>query len=77
MTERPSGARGRTRTRSGAALGGAGFEGDDARSRTSEGTAPAPKRPTGQCTLTLKSKDTAYDGGTSTRHTTVKVTSTP
>ncbi|MFE0099030.1 hypothetical protein [Streptomyces sp. NPDC059009] len=55
-------------------LGEEGFEGEDGRSRTTEESAPTPKRPEGQCTLTLKSSRTAYDGGTSRQRNTVKVT---
>lgn len=55
-------------------LGDDGFSGEDARSRTSKEAPPTPGKPTGSCTLALRSSHVFSDGDKGTQDTTVTVT---
>ncbi|MEU6678781.1 hypothetical protein [Streptomyces sp. NPDC046925] len=53
-------------------LGDEAFSGDDARGRTSEDSSPTPGKPTGSCTLAVRSSD-GGSGGEHAQQTTVTV----
>ncbi|MGW2512695.1 hypothetical protein ACWC0A_25555 [Streptomyces scopuliridis] len=53
------------------------FEGDDEGARTSEETAPTPRRPTGRCEVALSSSSTGRDGDETSRSTGITLTYGP
>ncbi|MFD8923138.1 hypothetical protein ACFV0Y_35750 [Streptomyces sp. NPDC059569] len=53
------------------------FEGDDQGARTSEETAPTPRRPAGRCEVALRSSYTGGDGGKTSWNTRITLTYGP